>query len=182
MANTAPNRSIHTPKCRKFTHSCLHFFCPPYAYFLRITLSISLHFVPHIRGHMARTPLPSPLLRSNREKSQCSELSFLPWRPLVSNWCAFMQPSSVIRSTQAARRFLRPICILMILFQAYISRLERTHTWYLMIIYLWCIFTCGIISISFDISHDIGIEISWKCYRCWYRYIIPKISHDILEL
>ena len=127
MANTAPNRSIHTPKCRKFTHSCLHFFCPPYAYFLRITLSISLHFVPHIRGHMARTPLPSPLLRSNREKSQCSELSFLPWRPLVSNWCAFMQPTSIIRSTQAARRFLRSVRILMLLFQALIS--TRTNTY-----------------------------------------------------
>ena len=50
-------------KCRKYIHLCLRFFfCPIYAYFLRITLSISLPFVTHIRGHMARTPFPSPLL------------------------------------------------------------------------------------------------------------------------
>ena len=48
-------------KCRKFIHLCLSFFCPIYAYFLRITLSISLPFVTRIRGHMARTPLSSLL-------------------------------------------------------------------------------------------------------------------------
>ena len=37
------------------------FFCPIHAYFLRITVSISLSFVTHIRGQMARTPLPSSL-------------------------------------------------------------------------------------------------------------------------
>ena len=61
------------------------------------------------------------------------------------------------------------------------SRPERTHTPYLLIIYLWCVFTCSIISISFGISPDIGIEISQKYSRCSYRYI-PKISHDVSRI
>ena len=47
-----------------------------------------------------------------------SELSFLPWSPLASNWCTFMQATSIIRSTRAARRFLRSVCILLLWFQA----------------------------------------------------------------
>ena len=39
------------------------FFCPIFTYFLRITLSSSLPFVTQIRGHMARTPFPSPIPR-----------------------------------------------------------------------------------------------------------------------
>ena len=52
----------HAPKSagNTFIHACV-FFCPIYAYFLRIILSISLPFVTLIRGHMSRTPLPSPL-------------------------------------------------------------------------------------------------------------------------
>ena len=56
------------------------------------------------------------------------------------------------------------------------SRPERTHTSYLLIIYLRRIFKCSIISIPCNISHDIGIEISRTSSRCWYRYI-PNISH-----
>ena len=67
-----------------------------------------------------------------------------------------MQPTSVIRSAQDARRFLRSVCVLMLLFQAYISGPERAHTSYLLIIYFWCIFTCSIVSISFDMSRDIS--------------------------
>ena len=74
------------------------FFCPILVCFLRMTLSGSLPFVTHTRGHMARTPLPSPLptvlafvLVAKRKKG--SELGFLPWRPLASNWCVFMQPT-----------------------------------------------------------------------------------------
>ena len=51
-------------------------------------------------------------------RKKYSELSFLPWHPLASKLCAFMQPTSIIRSTQAARRFLRSVCIPMLLFQA----------------------------------------------------------------
>ena len=43
---------------------------------------------------------------------------FPPGRPRASNWCEFMEPNSIIRSTQAARRFRRAVCILMLLFQA----------------------------------------------------------------
>ena len=66
-----------------------------------------------------------------------------------------MQPTGVVRLTQNAKRFLRSVCILMLLLQAYISRPERAHTSYLLIIYLACILTCSIIPISFDISRDI---------------------------
>ena len=143
-------------------------FGPIYAYFQRITLPSSVPFVPHIQGRTARTPLPFPLpsacLRFNREKKKSSELGFLHWRPLASNWCAFMQPTGIVRSTQATRRFLRSVCILSFCFRIR-SRPERTHTSYLLIFYL-CIFTCSIISVSCDISHDIGIEIS----RTYSRY------------
>ena len=71
----------HAPKVqeiRPFMLAC--FFCPIYAYFQRISLSSSLPFVPHIRGHMARTPLPSPLpracLRFNREKKKKFRITF----------------------------------------------------------------------------------------------------------
>ena len=66
-----------------------------------------------------------------------------------------MQPTGVVRLTQNAKRFLRSVCILMLLLQAYISRPERAHTSYLLIIYLACILTCSIIPISFDRSRDI---------------------------
>ena len=45
-------------------HSCMlleFFLCPILVYFLRMTLSSFLPFVSHIRGHMGRTPLSSPL-------------------------------------------------------------------------------------------------------------------------
>ena len=44
-----------------------------------------------------------------------SELGFLPWSPLASNWCAFMQPTRIIRSVQPARCFLRSIRILLMI-------------------------------------------------------------------
>ena len=55
--------NTRTKKCRKYIHACCfrYFFCPILVYFLRMTLSSSLPFVTHIRGHMTRTPLPSPL-------------------------------------------------------------------------------------------------------------------------
>ena len=52
---------------------------------------------------------------------------------------------------------------------------ERTS--YFLIIYLRCVLTC-IISISFDTSHYVGIEICRRYSRSTYRYI-PKISNDI---
>ena len=53
----------------------------------------------------------------------------------------------------------------------------RTHTLYMLIHnYMW-IFTWIIASIPCDISHDIGIAISQKYSRHWYR-CISIISHD----
>ena len=92
---------------------------------------------PGSHGTPSSLPHYRACLRFNSEKKKCSELSFLPWRPLASNWCAFMQPTSIIRSTQAARRFLRSVCILMLTW--YVSGLDldpNEHTSYLMILYL----------------------------------------------
>ena len=125
--------NTHTHQKVQEIHSSMHAFsfCPIHAHLLRITLSSSLPFVTHIRGHMWHALLSLPhyrvCLRFNREKKKSSELSFLPWCPLASNWCAFMQPTSIIRSTQAARRFLRSVRILMLLFQVLIS--TRTNTY-----------------------------------------------------
>ena len=105
------------------------FFCPILAYFLLMTSPNSLPFGTHIRGHMVLTPLPSPLpcLPSfwSREKN-CSEISFLLWRHFESNWFTLLQPTSILRSTQAARRFLRSVCMLTLLLQALI--LTGTNT------------------------------------------------------
>ena len=63
LDGTSPNRSIHATKIvgNTFMRPCVFFFCPISVYFLRMTLSSSFPFVTHIRGHMARTPLPSKL-------------------------------------------------------------------------------------------------------------------------
>ena len=51
---------------------------------------------------------------------------FLLWRHFESSWFTLMQPTSTIRSVQAARRFLRSVCMLTLLLQALI--LTRTNT------------------------------------------------------
>ena len=59
--------NTRTKKCRKYIHACCfrYFFCPILVYFLRMTLSSSLPFVTHIRGHAARTvPCSLPCLPS----------------------------------------------------------------------------------------------------------------------
>ena len=151
-------------------------FGPILVYFLRMTLSSSLPFVTHIRVHMARTPLPSPLpcVPSFQSRKKKTELGFLSWRPLASNWCAFMQRTSRICSAQAARRFLRSVQMLMLLFQALIS--TRTNTYvippYDLLIVVY-------------IVHVISFR-----YHAIYRMIsvsrhpehIPKISHDISRI
>ena len=73
-------------------------------------------------------------------KKKRSELVFLPWRPLASNWCTFMQPTSTIRTTQAVRRFLRSVRMLMFLFQALISTRTNTHvisSYNLLVVYIY---------------------------------------------
>ena len=117
-----PTDQYTQQKCRKYIHLCLRLFCPIYVSFLRITF-VNL---PPIRNsytgsHGTHSP-PFPttvrafvlIERTINVQNQVSS----PGRPLASNWCAFIQPTSVIRSTQAARRFLWSICILMLLFQA----------------------------------------------------------------
>ena len=132
---------------------------------------------------MARTPLPSPLpsacLRFNREKKKMFRMKF----PFQGSRCVELVciQSTYQYTTKHEGCEALSAAILMLVFQAWRSRPERTHTSYLLIIYLWCIFTCSIVSISCYISHDIGIEISRTYSRYWYRYI-PKISHDISRI
>ena len=116
-------------KCRKYVHLCLHFV---FVSSTRISgaLLCQSPFRNSYPGSHGTHSSPFPTTARalvNREKNKCSELSFRPWRPLASNWCAFMQPTRVLRSTQAARRFLRSICIVMLSIRAYKSRPERTH-------------------------------------------------------
>ena len=64
---------------------------------------------------------------------------------------------------------------------AFVSGLDldpKQHTSYVLIIYLWGIFTYCIVSISCDISHDTSIQICRACDRYSHRYM-PNISHDI---
>ena len=89
------------------------------------------------------SPLPTTVLAFVlvAKKKKGSESGFLTWRPLASNWCAFMQPTSIIRSTQAARCFLRSVRILMLLFQALISTRTNTYVFssgnLLVVVYVW---------------------------------------------
>ena len=127
-----PTDQYTQQKFKKSIHLCLRFF-------LSHLRGFSAHYfvnLPPFRNsyqgsHGMHSSLPHyrACLRSNREKLHvtCSELRFLPWRLLASNWCAFMQPTSIIRITQAARRFLWSVCILMLLFQAWISTRTNTH-------------------------------------------------------
>ena len=165
MVLSAPKRSIHATNSagNTFMHDACVFFCPMLVLFLRMTLTSSLPFVTHIRGHMARTPLPSPLpcLPSfYSPKKKGSELGFLPWRPLASNWCAFLRPTSIIRSTQDARRFLRSVRILMLLFQALILTRTNTYISYNVLVVVFFCNTCHIVSTSCDI-----LRIAWYRYR-----------------
>ena len=107
-------------------------------------------------------------------KKKRSELVFLPWRPLASNWCTFMQPTSTIRTTQAVRRFLRSVRMLMFLFQALISTRTNTHvisSYNLLVVYIIRVISYyRMISVSRYPEHilDIDIDISRK-YRMIYR-------------
>ena len=108
-------------KCRKYIHSCFCFFLSHLHvlsahYFLKLPLFRNSY--PGSRGTHS-SPFPTAVrsfVLIARKKG--SELSFLPWSPLASNWCTFMQATSIIRSTRAARRFLRSVCILLLWFQA----------------------------------------------------------------
>ena len=149
LEGTAPNRSIYAPRSAGNTFmyaACIFFFSPLLVYFLCMTSS-SLPFVTHIRGHMACTPLPSPLpracLRFSRENKKIK--GFFPWRPLASNWWEFMQPASII----TARR-LRGAFVVSSYTDAFVLGFDlnpNEHIIILLIIYLLCIFTCNIVSI-----------------------------------
>ena len=104
------------------------------------------------RGSIFRTKFPCPVF-------PCVELVWI-----------HATYTNIERNTQAARRFLRSACILMLLFQDWILTRTNAHViQYLLTMYLWWrIFTC-IVSILPNISHDIGIEISRTYSR--YRYM-----------
>ena len=93
---TALNRSIHThPKCRKYVHSCLRVFSVPSTriFSALVCQAPSLSYlISGVTWH-ALLSLPHYQERafvSIARKKKSSELRFLPWRPVASNWCAFM--------------------------------------------------------------------------------------------
>ena len=92
--------------CRKIHSFMLAFFSVPHTRIFCALLCRSLSLSQLISGVTWHALLSVPhyraCLRSNREKNKCSELSFLPWRPLASNWCAFMQPTINRCNTQHA--------------------------------------------------------------------------------
>ena len=145
--------NARTKKCREYIHACcLRFFSLSYP---RVFAAHEFVELPPFRysypgSHGTHSsPFPTTVLAFvliSRKEKKCSELSFLPCRPLASNWFAFMQPTinSIIRRTQAARRFLLSVRILIRLFQALIS--TRTNMY--VISCDKCIFTCNIVSMS----------------------------------
>ena len=100
-----------------------------------------------------------------------SELGFLPWRPLASNWCAFMQPTSIIRSTQA-------LSAVSSYTDAFVSGFDLDPNEHIRHFSLKS--TCGVY-IHVTSSHDIRIKISRTYSRYWYRYF-AKISHNISRI
>ena len=60
LANTSPNRSINTPEVREIHPPMLAFILAPLTVFSEHYF-VNLPFVTQNRGHMSRTPLPSPL-------------------------------------------------------------------------------------------------------------------------
>ena len=131
-------------KCGKYIHWCLRLFLSHLRVFSAhyfVNLPPFRNSYPGSHGTNSspfRTTVLTFVLIARKKK--CSELSFLPWCPLASNWCAFMQPTSVVRSTQAARRFLRSVCMLMFFFQTWISTRTNTHvipTDNLLVVYIY---------------------------------------------
>ena len=159
----------HAPRSAgsTFIHACV-FFCPIYAYIRRSTLSSSLPFLTHIRGHMVRTSLPSslPCVPScNREKKKTFRIklpSLTP--PCVELVC--IHETYQYSTQHAGCEAFSAVSLYTDAFGSGLDLDPNKHTTsYLLIIYLWCTFTCNV-SISCDISHDIGVEIS----RTYSRY------------
>ena len=111
------------------------------------------------------SPFPTTVLAfvvSVAKKKKSSELGSLPWRPLALNWFAFMQPTSILRSTLAARRFLRLVRILVPLFQALIS--TRTNTYIISSYSLLVVVNVQYMSCRIDIMRYIYRMISVSRY------------------
>ena len=70
--------NTHTQQKNQEIHSFMlaFFFCPIYAYFLRITLSSSLPFVTYIWGALLALPHYRACLRFNREKIKMFRIKF----------------------------------------------------------------------------------------------------------
>ena len=122
LDGAAPNRPIHAPKSAGNTFmraACVFFFLShPRVFSAHDFVNLPLFRTSYPGSHGKHSSLfPTTVLAfvlvAKTKKS--SELGFLPWSPLASNWCAFMQPTRIIRSVQPARCFLRSIRILLMI-------------------------------------------------------------------
>ena len=119
--STQPINAHTHQKCRKYIYLCVRVFSVSSTRIFSALLCQAPSLWYLISG-VTRHALPSlPPYRARAfvliaRKKKCSELSFLLWRPLASNWCAFIQPTRIVRSTQAAKHFLRSVSILILLF------------------------------------------------------------------
>ena len=112
----------HAPKCRKYIHSCLRVFSVPSTRIFSALLcqapSLS-YLISGVRWH-ALLSLPHYRTRAfvsiaRKKMFRIKFASLAP--PCVELVCIYATYQYIVRSTQAARRFLRSVCILMLLFQ-----------------------------------------------------------------
>ena len=183
LAGTAPNRSIHAPKSARnsFIHACVfillshprvfsaHDFAklPPFRN--SYPGSHGTHSSPFATTVLAFVLIARKKLFRNKFSSLASF-----WVELVYT------PATHQHITQhAGCEALSAVSLYADAFASGFDLDRNKHTSFLQKIYLlWFIFTDDIVSISCDVSHGIGIEISRIYSRYWYR-CMPKISHDI---
>ena len=161
--------NTHAPKSagNASIHACV-FFCPIYAYFLRITLSSSLPFVSGVTWH-ALLSLPTTVrafvLVARKEKFRVKFPSLAS--PCVELVCIYTTYQYI---TQHAG--CEALSAVSLYTDAFVSGLdldpnEHAHVTTsnnLLVVYIYMYY-------RIDISHDIGIEISRICSRYWYRDI-----------
>ena len=143
--------------------ACVFFFCPILMCFLQHDFVKLPPFRNSYPGSHSThsSPFPTTVLAFVLiAKKKGSELGFLPWRPLASNWCAFIHATYQHDTQHAGCEALSAVSsyMRMVLFQALVSTRTNTYVIPSYNLLVVCIISC-------DISHDIGIEISRTCSR-----------------
>ena len=138
----------HAPNSagNRFMYACV-FSVPSTCIFCALLVNLPPFRNSYPGSHGTRSsPFPTTMLTFVLvAKNKSSELGFLPWRSLASNWCAFTQPACIIY-TQHAGAFCGQFVYWCFCFRLW-YRPERTHTSFLLVIYLlWCMYdTCPVL-------------------------------------